>query len=65
MSPETITSVLGWSMVINFVIFFVWVIAMMLMPNLTYKTQSLVTSITREEFDLVMYKIMGSTRFSC
>ena len=28
-------------------------------PNLTYKTPSLVTSITREEFDLVMYKIMG------
>ena len=59
MSPETITSVLGWSMVINFAIFFVWVIAMNLMPNQTYKTQSLVTSITREEFDLVMYKIMG------
>ena len=28
-------------------------------PNLTYKTPSLVTSITREEFDLVRYKIMG------
>ena len=59
MSAETITSVLGWSMVINFAIFFVWVIAMKLMPDLTYKTQSLVTSITREEFDLVMYKMMG------
>ena len=46
-------------MVINFAIFFVWVIAMKLMPDLTYKTQSLVTSITREEFDLVMYKMMG------
>ena len=59
MNPETITSVLGWSMVVNFTIFLIWVIAMMLMPNLTYKTQSLFTSITREEFDLVMYKIMG------
>jgi hypothetical protein len=59
MNAETITSVLGWSMVINLTIFFVWVIAMKLMPNLTYKTQSLVTSITREEFDLVMYKMMG------
>lgn len=59
MDTETITSVLGWSMVVNFAIFFLWVIAMKLMPNLTYKTQSLVTSITREEFDLVMYKIMG------
>ena len=59
MSAETVTSVLGWSMVINFTIFFVWVIAMQLMPDLTYKTQTLVTSITREESDLVMYRMMG------
>ena len=56
---ENILAVLGWSMVINIGIFLVWVLAMMFMPDLTYRTQSLVSSISREEFDRVMYTMMG------
>jgi len=59
MTAQDLMAVLGWSMVINFTIFFIWVLAMTLMPNLTYKTQTLVTSISREEFDKIMYRMMG------
>lgn len=61
---ETVASVLGWSMVINFGIFLIWVVAMTLMPDLTYKTQSLVTQISREDFDKAMYKMMGQYKIA-
>ena len=61
---ETIASVLGWSMVINFGIFLVWVVAMIFMPELTYKTQSLVSSIGREDFNKIMYKLMGQYKIA-
>ena len=64
MTMETVASVLGWSMVINFSIFLIWVLAMTLMPNLTYKTQTLVTSISREDFDKVVYKMMGQYKIA-
>jgi hypothetical protein len=56
---ENILAVLGWSMVINMGVFLVWVLAMLFMPELTYRSQSLVTSISREEFDRVSYTMMG------
>jgi len=59
MLVENILAVLGWSMVINMGIFLVWVLAIFFMPELTYRSQSLVTSISREEFDRVMYTMMG------
>ena len=40
-------------------ILLVWALALMLMPDLTYRTQSLVTKISREEFDRLMYTMMG------
>ena len=61
---ETVASVLGWSMVINFGIFLIWVVAMTMMPDLTYKTQSLVTQISREYFDKAMYKMMGQYKIA-
>lgn len=64
MSVENVLAVLGWSMVINFGIFFVWVLAMKFMPELTYRTQSLVTSISREEFDRIMYTMMGQYKIA-
>ena len=59
MLVENILAVLGWSMVINMGIFLVWVLAIFFMPELTYRSQSLVTSISREEFDRFMYTMMG------
>jgi hypothetical protein len=64
MTMETVASVLAWSMVINFSIFLIWVLAMKFMPDLTYKTQSLVTSISREDFDKIMYKMMGQYKIA-
>lgn len=64
MTIENILAVLGWSMVINFGILFIWVLAMKLMPNLAYRTQSIVTTISREEFDKVMYTMMGQYKMA-
>jgi hypothetical protein len=64
MTIANITAVLGWSMVINFGIFLIWVMAMMLMPNLTYRMQTLVTSISRDEFDRAMYTMMGQYKIA-
>jgi hypothetical protein len=61
---ENTLAVLGWSMVINFGILFVWVLAMKFMPEMTYRTQTLVTSISREEFDRAMYKMMGQYKIA-
>ena len=59
MTIETTLAVLGWSMVVNFGILLIWGLAMMLMPDLTYRTQSLVSKISREDFDRLMYTMMG------
>jgi len=64
MTMEILASVLGWSMVINFGIFLIWVLAMKIMPDLTYRTQSLVTSISRKEFDKIMYTMMGQYKIA-
>ena len=54
MTSQVLTAVLGWSMVVNFAIYLVWLLASKLMPDLTCKTQSPVTSISREDFDRIM-----------
>jgi hypothetical protein len=59
MSIENILVVLGWSMVINFGIIIIWALAMKLMPNLTYRTQLIFVTISREDFDRTMYSMMG------
>jgi hypothetical protein len=59
MTVENTLAVLGWSMVVNFSIFAIWALALMLMPDLTYRTQSLVTKISREDFERFMYTLMG------
>jgi len=64
MNVDNLTAVLGWSMVINFGIFLVWVLALKLIPDLTYRTQTLVTNISREDFDRLMYKMMGQYKIA-
>lgn len=64
MNVDNLTAVLGWSMVINFGIFLVWVLALKFMPDLTYRTQTIVTNISREEFDRLMYKMMGQYKIA-
>ena len=64
MTIESALAVLGWSMVVNFSIFFVWALALMFMPDLTYRTQRMVTSISREDFDRLMYTMMGQYKIA-
>ncbi len=59
MTIDNLLAVLGWSMVINFGLLIFWALAMKLIPDLAYKTQSIVTSIGREDFDRTMYRLMG------
>ncbi len=64
MTIENMLAVLGWSMVINFGILIIWAISMKLMPDLTYRMQSLVASISREDFDKAMYTMMGQYKIA-
>ena len=59
MMIENTLAVLGWSMVVNFGVFLIWVLAMLLAPDLTYRTQSIVSNISREDFDRIAYTMMG------
>ncbi|NCF73942.1 MAG: hypothetical protein GWP67_10610 [Gammaproteobacteria bacterium] len=64
MAIENILAVLGWSMVVNFGILLFWALVMKLMPNLTYRTQSIITPISREDFDKIMYTMMGQFKIA-
>ena len=64
MTIENTLAVLGWSMVVNFGILIIMALSMKLMPNLTYRTQSFFTSISREEFDRIMYTMMGQYKMA-
>ena len=59
MTIETTLAVLGWSMVINFAVILIWGLAMIAMPDLTYRLQSWALSISREDFDRTMYSLIG------
>jgi hypothetical protein len=37
---------------------------MTLMPDFTYKTQTMVTSISREDFNKAMYRMMGQYKIA-
>jgi Na+-transporting methylmalonyl-CoA/oxaloacetate decarboxylase gamma subunit len=64
MTIENTLAVLGWSMVVNFAVLLFWALAMKLMPNFIYRTQSLVTAISREDFDRILYTMMGQFKIA-
>ena len=64
MTVHDVLAVLGWSMLINFGILLVWGLAMILAPDFTWRLQSLVTSISREDYDRVMYTLMGQYKLA-
>ena len=59
MTVENTLAVLGWCMVINFGLIIIWALALVFAPNLTYRTQRLVTRISQEDFELTIYKLIG------
>jgi len=64
MTIENTLAVLGWSMVVNFGILMVWALAIKLAPGLLYRTQSIVTAISREDMDRIMYTLMGQFKLA-
>jgi hypothetical protein len=64
MTIEKTLAVLGWSMVVNFGILMVWALAIKLAPGLLYRTQSIVTAISREDMDRIMYTLMGQFKLA-
>ena len=64
MTIENTLAVLGWSMVVNFGILLVWALAIKLAPGLLYRTQSIVTAISREDMDRIMYTLMGQFKLA-
>jgi hypothetical protein len=59
MTIDQLTVFLGWSTVINAGLMLWALIALALMPNLVYKTQGLVTNLSREELEKTMYNFLG------
>lgn len=64
MTIEETLAVLGWCMVVNFGVLLIWIIARAVAPNLMYRTQRLVTSISQEDFDRTMYTLMGQFKLA-
>ncbi len=64
MTIQNTLAILGWSMVVNFGVLFIWFSALKLMPDLTYRTQTFVTDISREDFDRIMYTLMGQYKMA-
>ncbi len=64
MTVDETLAVLGWCMVVNFGVLLFLVIARSVAPNLIYRTQRLVTSISQEEFDRTMYTLMGQFKLA-
>ena len=64
MTIDNLLAVLGWSMVINFGVFLLWALAMMTIPDFVFRTQSIVTSISREDMDRIAYELMGKYKIA-
>ncbi len=64
MTVDNLIAVLGWCMVINFGLMLFWVLAIWLMPNVVYRSQALVTSMSREDLDRTMYRLIGQFKFA-
>ncbi len=64
MTVDNVIAVLGWCMVINFGLLLFWVLAIRLMPDLVYRSQALVTSMSREDLDRTMYRLLGQFKFA-
>lgn len=64
MTVDNTIAVLGWCMVVNFGLLLFWFLAIQLMPNLVYRSQALVTSMSREDLDRTLYRLMGQFKLA-
>lgn len=59
MSIDNLIAVLGWCMVVNFGLLLIWALAFKLAPELVYRSQRNFFAISREDFELTMYRLLG------
>ncbi len=59
MNTATLTAFFMWCTLINGALLIIWTLALMLAPDLVYRTQSRWFPISRESFDLVIYGFIG------
>ena len=59
MDPVTLRAFLGWCSLLNFGLLLLWAIFLVAAPDLVHRTQTKWVSISREQFNLVMYGFLG------
>ena len=59
MNVELLTSLLMWCSVINGIVLFLWSSIFMLMPDTVYRLHNRWFSITKDNYDLLMYAFLG------
>ena len=59
MSIEYIKDVFMWCTIINAGVLIVWVLLFKAMPNRIYDAQKMIFSISRENFDMLIYGLLG------
>lgn len=64
MNVANLIAVLGWCMVVNFSVLLIWVIAFKTAPDLAYRSQRAFFAISREDFEVTMYRLMGYFKFT-
>ena len=60
MNIDTLTAFFMWCTVINLGIYIVWVLFILLAPDLVYRVQTKWIPVSRETFTIVMYSFMGA-----
>ena len=59
MNIETLTTLLGWSTVINWGILFLWFLMMVIARNWVYQVHTQWFNINKERFEEIHYQLMG------
>ena len=59
MDIKKITSVLGWSIILNFALLLWWVLWMIFAHDWVYQTQSMVVDISVQQMDVIHYGAMA------
>ncbi len=59
MNLDLLQSFLGWSLIINWSVFLLWIVVFKLNPDFVYKAHSYWVPITRDSFNAIHYGGMG------
>lgn len=59
MTIDELTAFLGWGIVINAGFMLLWLVFFKFAPDLTYRTQRTLIDISQQEFEQLMYRMMG------